>query len=162
MKLKLIITALIASMSMNTFALQGKGFKLLSETIESSPGAIGGFVQKSSSNMPFYVYAWSHAHDAQGRPHQNIQLHGNHSFTINNYTNQKQIYTYKYEINSDGQYFRKIDHIEVIPGGFAMDSADSFLAIVHSHVGTWTINAITDVTGETRNNYIASGTLKVN
>ncbi|OGT41164.1 MAG: hypothetical protein A3F42_00785 [Gammaproteobacteria bacterium RIFCSPHIGHO2_12_FULL_37_34] len=161
MKFKFVISALIASMSMNAFALEGKGFKILSETIESSPGAIGGFIQQSSSSKP-YVYTWSLAHNADGHPHQNVRLWGNHSFNVNNYTKEKQIYTYKYEITCDGQYFRKIDKVQVAPGGFLTDSADSFLYTSHSRAGSWTINVITDVTGESSNNHSSNGTLRIN
>ncbi|HLB42858.1 MAG TPA: hypothetical protein VJN02_08445 [Gammaproteobacteria bacterium] len=162
MKFRLVISTLIASMSMNIFALEGKGFKILSETIESSPGAVGGFIQKPSPSNLSYVYAWSQAHDAQGHPHQNIQLRGSHSFNITNSSKERQIYTYKYEITCDGQYFRKIDKVQLAPGGVLADSADSYLYTVHSRTGSWTINVITDVTGETGNNRVANGMLRVN
>lgn len=162
MKFKIMMSVLFATISLNAFALEGKGFRILSETIESSPGAVGGFIQKSSSSQPFYVYAWSLAHDAGGHPHQNVRLSGSHSFNISNYTKQEQVYTYKYELTCDGQYFRKIDKVKVAPGGFIMDSADSYLYTVHSRTGSWTINVVTDVAGESSNNHVSNGTLRIN
>ena len=160
MKLKLLVTALIATVGMNAFALEGKGFKVLSETIESSPGAVGGFVPQTPSSQP-YVYADATAQNADGRTHENIRLSGSHRFNVSNYTKEKQIYNYKYEINCDGMYFRKTDKIEVSPGGYASDSASSFLYVSFSQPGNWSINAITEVTGESNGNHWDRATLRV-
>lgn len=164
MKMKYTLFTLIMSLlSMNAMALEGVGVKLLSETIETSPGAEGGFIPKSykSDSKSHIVMANSSAANEDGKIRENIRLWGNHSFVVNNYTNQEQYYTYKYELNCDGQYVRKIDHLSVAPGGFARDSGESFLYTYHSTPGTFTINAVTDVTGESSGSHIAYATLKV-
>jgi hypothetical protein len=165
MKLKsIMITLALSTISLNAMALEGKGVKLLSEKIESSPGMKAGFIQQAptmQSKSYHVVMVHSQAHDAQGRVRTNVRLLGNHSFYINNYTNQIQTYTYKYELNCDGRYIRKIDHVSVAPGGYARDSADSFLYTDHSTTGSWAINAVTDVNGESSGNHVATGNLRV-
>lgn len=164
MKLKFIMSMIaLSTISMNVLALEGKGFRILSETIEASPGVIGGFIQKPTlqSAKPLVAQAWSQAHSEEGRVYQNIRLMGNHHFNISNYTNQKQTYTYKYELNCDGQYFRKVDVVEVSPGGYMTQSADSYIYSQHIRSGLWTVNVTTDITGESSAHYLSTGTLRV-
>lgn len=161
MKFKLLCGILFVGICINGYALNGKDFTLLSETIETSPGLTGGFISKNSPSPQPYVSTSSRAHDASGRAHQNIRLDGDHRLTISNYTAERQIYTYVYELICDGKYIRKTDKIVVSPHGYVTDWANSYLWLSQSSPGSWTINVNTTVTGESSSNDTAYGRLRV-
>ena len=155
----------ISLFSLNVYALEGHGFRVISESIESSPGASGGFKPSAtgvSKKSPLVAFVTSQAYDAEGRMDSNVVLRGHHSFNVSNYTKVNQLYTYKYELSCDGQYFRKTDRIEVRPGGTASDMSDSYLSVYHRQPGFFRIISLTDVAGESSNSHVATGTLRVN
>ena len=159
----MITLSALLIMSVNAFALEGKGFRILSEKIETSPNTQGGFIPKSSDHSSRYmVQTWSQAYNAQGRIHENIRLTGSHSLNIGNYTSQKQLYHYKYELNCDGRYVKKTDVIEVLPGGYMTDSGTSFLSASFTSPGSRGITVLTEVTGESSGNHYAKAVLDVN
>ena len=163
-QIALLFLSAITLVSFNVFAYEGHGFRILSSTIESSPGAVGGFKPAAPSltkKTPGVVFAWSQAYDAEGYPGENVVLKGNHSFNATNYTKQSQTYTYKYELNCDGQFFRKVDRVEVRPGGVVSDTSNSYLTTFHRQPGLFRINAATDVTGEASNNHVGVATLRI-
>jgi hypothetical protein len=163
-KLSIMMFVLFSLFHVSAYALQGHGYRIISETIESSPGAKGGFAQidKNVNNITRNMaFAWSQAYDAVSRVNENTVLKGNHSFNVTNNTKQKQTYTYKYELNCDGQYFRKTDRIEVQPGGVVSDAANSYLTTSHRSSGFFRVNAVTDVSGESSHNHVGTATLRV-
>ena len=162
-KILSICISILACFTLNAFAYEGHGFRVISSTIESSPGAKGGFTQSQalSKKSSAVAFAWSQAYDAEGMAGENVVLRGNHSFNVTNYTKTNQTYTYKYELNCDGQYFRKIDKVEVRPGGVVSDASNSYLTTFHRQGGMFGINAVTDVAGESSNNHVARGSLRV-
>lgn len=161
-KLSLLTIFVTALFCLNAYALEGHGFRVLSETIEHSPGVTGWFEPGLSNKSPALAMAWSQAYNAEGSAGMNVMVRGNHSISVTNYTNQNQIYTYKYELNCDGQYFRKVDKIEVRPGGVVNERGDSFLSTYHRQKGLFSVNASTEVSGESSNRHINSATLRVN
>lgn len=164
MKLKLFLgTLLISVVVTQALALEGKDFRIISEKIEKSPNTIGGFVPKEtkSTDKTFYVSAWAQAKDAQGHTHQNILISANHSFNISNYTSQKQRYAYKYDLSCDGRYVTKTDYVEVAPGGYLTSASESYMYLLHSTLGSWVIQALTEVTGESGNSHTSNAILRV-
>lgn len=163
--LKLLFTLLaLAIISTQTMALEGQGFKIISEKIESSPGTKGGFIPMATTKHNFKSFGATtsaHAYNSSGRVHENIKLSSQHGFSINNRTKQTQLYDYKYELNCDGQFFRKTDRIQVAAGGYVSDAAVAFLYTVHSNSGSWPINAVSSVSGESHDNTVSIASLRV-
>lgn len=143
------------------FALSGHGYVLLSETIETSPMAKGRFAELPADAHKGYVFAWAKANDSMGKAGENAVVSGYHSVSLANPTDKDQVYTYKYELSCDGQYFRKIDHVLVHPDGFASDKGFSYLSTYHKQPGLYQINAVTDVKGESNHNQVDVGALKI-
>ncbi|HTM63655.1 MAG TPA: hypothetical protein VL360_04045 [Gammaproteobacteria bacterium] len=160
-KISFLFLFVLSMLGCNAFALEGHGFRLISSTIETSPGAKGWFKPTSDKKSSKVAMTRSIAYDAEGYAGMNIMLRGSHSVSITNYTNQNQIYTYKYEINCDGQYFRKVDRVEVRPGGVANENGDSYLSTYHRTKGFFSINVATEVAGESSNRHVNSATLRV-
>lgn|SRR3990167_4962519 len=160
-KLSLLSFLFVGLLSLNAYALEGHGFRVLSETIEHSPGVSGKFVPSSGKKSPGIALSWSQAYDARGLANMNVMVRGSHSFSVTNYTSLNQVYTYKYELNCDGQYFRKIDKIEVRPGGVVNENGDSFLSTYHRQKGLFQINASTSVSGESTHSHTGTATLRV-
>jgi hypothetical protein len=160
-KFYLLSILFLGLMQLNAYAYEGHGFRVLSETVEHSPGVTGKFVSSVSKKTPGIALSWSQAYDARGFANTNVVLTGSHSISVTNYTNQNQIYNYKYELNCDGQYFRKVDRIEVRPGGVVNQSGSSFLTTYHRQKGLFQINASTAVSGESSHSHISGGTLRV-
>ncbi len=161
-KISLLVFLFFGLFNLSAHALDGHGFRVLSETIEHSPGVTGGFTETSGKKLPGVALSWSQAYNAEGLAGMNVVVKANHSFNVTNYTKQNQIYTYKYEINCDGQYFRKIDKIEVRPGGVANEHGDSYVSTYHRQKGLFRINAATEVTGESSHAHQSSATLRIN
>jgi hypothetical protein len=160
-KFSLLALLFLGLFQIHAYALDGHGFRIISETIEHSPGVTGGFIPTAGKKSPGVAISWSQAYDALGRAGENVTVKGNHSINVTNYTNQNQIYVYKYEINCDGQYFRKVDKIEVRPGGVMNNHGDSYLTTYHRSSGLYRINASTDVSGESGNNHVSGATLRI-
>ena len=160
-KFSFLLFFILGLFQLNAYALDGHGFRILSETIERSPGAVGGFEPGTGKKSNAIALTWSQAYDAQGLAGANVMLRANHSFNVTNYTKEKQIYTYKYELNCDGQFIRKVDKIEVRPGGVVNDHGDSYLSTYHRTKGLYQINASTEVSGESGNRHASVATLRL-
>jgi len=159
----LTISIALATISANALALEGVGVTLLREKIESSPGVNGRFIQTSGLGKMGSATTSARAYNANGKVKQDITISGSHSFNVVNQTRDNQFYNYKFELSAaDGRFFRKTDSIMVKPGGNASDSASSYFSTMHDAPGKWTINAVTNVSGESSQNSSDHATLTVN
>lgn len=146
----------------SAMAYEGHGFQILSEKIEKSPGLEGGFIPIGKSlPTPLLAEVWSQAHAVNGQVAQTIRLWGSHSIYIINSTPNPQIYSYSYELNCDGQFYRKTDQVKVAPGGSMKDSLESFIFTTHFATGSWPISVITDVRGESSAHQEAKALLRI-
>lgn len=159
-KLKFLPLLAFVFLVNNAFALSGHGFKVISEKIESSPGAVGGF-RPATVSSPGFALAWAMAYDADGRVNENVQVSGAHTFAIKNDTGIDQVYSYKMEINCDGQYIRKTDKVLLSPGGRIDDGGISYLNTYHTKTGNYQINAVTTINGESSHQYVGTGVLNL-
>ncbi|MBA3661699.1 MAG: hypothetical protein H0W64_08235 [Gammaproteobacteria bacterium] len=148
--------------SFQTFAHQGKGYRIISETTETSPGAVGGIMDVTQTRPPLgYASALANAPNQHSHRNQYSYVEGNHGVTIRNNTAQNQLYKYIMEVNCDNRLFRSVKHIELFPEGTFTNQSKSFVVVQEEKVGTFPIKAMTQVIGESNSSFEGQGKLVV-
>ena len=78
-----------------------------------------------------------------------------------NNTGSSQIYTYTYELSCDGRYVRKVDNVQISPGGYVADGVKSLLNGYHTFAGSFPTRVVTKIDGESSDFKTGAATLKV-
>lgn len=165
MRMKFYLAMLTALISANASALKLYNGILLSSKIETSNKATGEFLpdnaQYFSFNMAGAAASFAKAFSKNGSAGANVMVNSTHGFYLTNRTNSSQYYTYYYQLVCDGQFIRKIDNIRLEPNGRAQDAGIMYLSVYHGSPGNFTINAGTNVSGESSSYAQDSATLAV-
>ena len=157
---------LLTVFSVNVFAWEGRGFKIISEKTEMTPGLKGTFVRTNNylTNKNTTInatQAMSLAHDAHGLVNQNIEIYGQHSYYIFNNTSIKQRYHFNYTTECNHQFMSHYGDVDVEKGGRFQDAGDIFFMTNKQHTRHWIITATTKVHGESSDTHKSKATLTV-
>lgn len=161
---KLFFVLGLTVVSLQAYAHQGKGYRIISEKVEMSPGAIGGLIEldsKSNGDTRKYAEVMTSAPDKTMDRNESVYVEGYHTMSIRNTTQQTQLYKYVMEVNCGNRSFRNIKHIELYPQGTFTNSSSSYLVVQENRPGTYKINAITEIVGESSGAQRATGKLVV-
>ncbi len=160
MKFRFISAIALSAISINSLAVEGHGFKIISTSFQGSPGF--GVVEMSSVGTGArYAQPTVTTYDAQGRVNEFIKIQSTHSVNLSNFTNQTLRYTYNYDLGCQafsGHYSRTVD---VWPNGIFHDNSMSYGSVQQLSEGNWSINAKTKIEGAENNSIEAHAQLKV-
>jgi hypothetical protein len=160
MKNKLLISALlVAAYSVNAGVLIAPGVTLESErTWTTGKGATGYVVNYDSGNAISSAYVTAQTNSTYGTRNSNIMLSGDHSVSLDNTSQTSERFTTLFKICSNGSCTRQQRTFSIARGHRYTNTATTYLNTSYSQVGSYDIDATTEVTGDANANDSARGT----
>lgn len=153
MKIRKLLCLSLLAMSANVLAMEGNGFRIVSEKMTSTPGFDAHFesVETPSSlkkiMSPKYVNAMSWAFDARGHVREYIKVQGDHNVSITNNTSKVSRYTYTYTLYCESAYASFERTIDINPQGTFTDASHSYGTVQKDNSGTFGIHVGTKIDG---------------
>jgi hypothetical protein len=154
---KIILFLTIISLTSSVLAYQGKGFRIISERVKSSAKFNGSFesVSKEDFSKAMFASANASVYNVNGHPYEYIEIKGFHSVNINNYTSQRQRYSYAYNLKCADMWVTFERELELDPNGNFSDSSISRGTFQATGSGSFSIYANTDIAGAEIAHYVA-------
>ncbi|MBA3535870.1 MAG: hypothetical protein H0T84_04575 [Tatlockia sp.] len=148
-----VVTALAFILSTSSYGAIMKGATILEEHSWITGGNEGSHpIEGHIVHLPKGIMsasALASTSDVSGQVYSNIYTSGYHSYRIDNNSGQNQEYTINLSLCAYGNScFRNQRRINLQKGGYFYDNAGSSLACSFDRRGTFSLEAITDVAGE--------------
>lgn len=100
--------------------------------------------------------------NVSGVVYQNVYTSGNHSYSVDNTSSQPQVYTINLSLCANSSYcFNDQSHIKVNKGGHLYDSATSRLTCSFNSPGNYSLEAKTEVSGDTSSSARGSAIISI-
>lgn len=146
MKLKVLAVLVLGAVSINAFA-----YRMIDEKSTCKGFAechtVDKKIQSSNQKKSYMFYVTAHAHPAEGKVNEYIQLSGDHSVNITNGTSKKQTYEYIFDLTCMDANYHYVRHVELDPSEDFVIEAESTGVIQRQEAGGWHIYATTTVDG---------------
>lgn len=161
MKIRNLVLLTLSAASLNLYAYEGRGFKIIDEKITSSKNSHGGIVSLPILYSLGSTASGAMVSDKAGKPNQFVRLDSDHSLSIRNNNLEVKSYTYKYFLTCGdfNQSFERTLSIE--PNGYFDDHAQIFGNVQKALVGNYKITATTWINGSEFNKSESNATLRI-
>lgn len=146
MKIKTISAIILSALSLNCFAFQGEGFKIISEKVTQSPGFNGGIISKSVVPKSDTLLV-AQAMNSIGKPNEYVKINSGHVVNMRNDTGKVSRYTYTYLLSCEEAYQIFERTIELEKDGSFLDVSQSYGTVQKNKEGKFPILAQTKISG---------------
>lgn len=160
---KILSMAIILFVSNSSLAITGQGFKIVDESIKSTPGFNFKVEESTAGNKKKWrsASARASAPNKEGWVGRYNQIDGYHSISISNSSHKAQTYEYTYTLDCEEAHGSYVRHVEVSPGGYFSTDDHSYGTVQKSSPGYFRITATTKLRGESDANDSSNGTLSI-